>query len=128
MINFLATGLTAMVQSIKGVNLDLTELLVCSLIAQCFVLVYSSIILPVNMRYGTEKGRIILIVMAVAMGGILGGSGSLLEAENSNVVLLVNGLNAFGMVEMLFLMVIICGVINVVSYFVCVKWMQKKEY
>lgn len=128
LINVLATGLTALVQVFKGGAMDLPELLICAFTAQSVILIYSAIILPVNMRYGTEKGRVILVIVAIAMGALLGGSGSLLQMENAGIATLLGGIYQFGVVELLLAVVLVCAVISVASYFICVKWMEKKQY
>ncbi len=127
-INILATSLTALVQAFKSGRTDLTELLVCSFVAESVILIYSAVGLPVNMRYGTEKGRVILIIMAIAIGAFVGGSKSLLEAGNEKTVATDWWISQFGVVELLMVMVFVCIVVNVISYLVCVKWMEKKQY
>lgn len=127
-INLVSTGLTGFIQAFKSGAVDMTEILICAFTAQSVILVYSAIVLPVNMRFGTEKGRIILIIMAIAIGALLGGSGALLETENENVLAVLNGIYQFGVLEMLIFIVGICVVITGISFAVCVKWMEKKEY
>ncbi len=128
LVNLLSTGLTAFIQMLKNGAVDIEELLICALLAQCVIFVYSSVILPVNMRYGTEKGRVILIIMAVAIGALLGGSGTMLETRDEKALLLLSGMYPFGAMELLLSLVAICIVISLVSFAVCVKWMEKKEY
>lgn len=128
LVNLLSTGLTAFIQMLKSGAMDIKELLVCALLAQCVIIVYSSVVLPVNMRYGTEKGRIILIIMAVAIGALLGGSGTMLEARDEKALSFFGVMYPFGVVGLLLSAAVICTVISLVSFAVCVKWMKKKEY
>lgn len=127
-INVLATGLTAMVQVFKGGVLDITELLIYAITAQCVVFVYSAIIIPVNMRYGTEKGRIILIIVAIAIGALIGGSGSLLEFGGESGEFFVNGISQYVMVKWMMAILAVSIGICIISYYICIKWMGKKEY
>ncbi len=128
LINLVSTGLTGLIQVFKSGNIDMAEILICAFTAQSIILVYSAIVLPVNMRYGTEKGRIILIIMAIAIGAFLGGSGTLLESGDEHILTLLNGIYQFGVVELLLFIVVICVIITGISFAVCVKWMEKKEY
>lgn len=128
LLNIVATGFTALVQMIKGGYADGAELMICAFSAQIVILIYSAIVLPVSMRYGTEKGRIILIIVAVAIGALFGGSGSLLKSGSADELLFNTSILASGMPGLLFGTVVICVGICVVSYFICVKWMEKKEY
>lgn len=128
LINLVSTGLTGLIQVFKSGTVDMKEILICAFTAQIVILVYSAIVLPVNMCFGTEKGRIILIIMAIAIGALLGGSGALLETKNENILAVLNGIYQFGVVELLLLIVIACVVITGISFAVCVKWMEKKEY
>ena len=128
LVNLVSTGLTGVIQMYKSGAVDITEMLICAFTAQIVILVYSAIVLPVNMCFGTEKGRIILIIMAIAIGALFGGSGALLETKNENILAVLNGIYQFGVVELLLLIVIACVVITGISFAVCVKWMEKKEY
>ena len=128
LINLVSTGLTGFIQVFKSGMVDMKEILICAFTAQIVILVYSAIVLPVNMCFGTEKGRIILIIMAFAIGALFGGSGALFETKNENILAVINGIYQFGVVELLLLIVIACVVITGISFAVCVKWMEKKEY
>lgn len=128
LVNFFSTGLTALIRVFRGGTMDMAELLLCAFTAQSVILVYSAVVLPVNMRYGTEKGRVILIIMAVAIGALLGGSGNVLETGKAETLSLMNGVYRLEAVELLLLIMVICIAVSVVSFQVCVKWMEKKEY
>ncbi len=128
LINLVSTGLTGFIQVLKSGNVDMAEILICAFTAQSIILVYSAIVLPVNMRYGTEKGRIILILMVIVIGALLGGSSGLIAAGDEKILSLFNGIYQFGIVELLFLIMVICVAITAISFAVCVKWMEKKEY
>ena len=128
LINFVSTGFTYISGMIRGMEINFFELLVCSLTAQIIVLIYSAFMLPVNMCLGTEKGRIVMIIMAVLIGAILGGSESLLETQNETVTGFFTSVYQFGIVELLLAALFICFAVILISYRLTVKWMEKKEY
>lgn len=126
--NIMATILINVVLSIgKGVGIIPLELIVNAMLAQFMVLIYISLVLPVDIRFGTDKGMIIVVLMAVVIGAVgpmLGNinvdSGlmyKLSEAEITSVP-----------VNQALLLMSVGGVFAIVSYFVSVKLMKQMEY
>lgn len=126
--NIMATILINVVLSIgKGVGIMPLELIVNAMLAQFMVLIYISLVLPVDIRFGTDKGMIIVVLMAVVIGAagpMLGNinvdSGlmyKLSEAEITSVP-----------VNTALLLMSVGGVFVIVSYFISVKLMKQMEY
>ena len=126
--NIMATILINVVLSIgKGVGIMPLELIVNAMLAQFMVLIYISLVLPVDIRFGTDKGMIIVVLMAVVIGAVgpmLGNinvdSGlmyKLSEAEITSVP-----------VNQALLLMSVGGVFAIVSYFISVKLMRQMEY
>ena len=126
--NIMATILINVVLSIgKGVGIMPLELIVNAMLAQFMVLIYISLVLPVDIRFGTDKGMIIVVLMAVVIGAVgpmLGNinvdSGlmyKLSEAEITSVP-----------VNTALLLMSVGGVFVIVSYFISVKLMKQMEY
>ena len=126
--NIMATILINVVLSIgKGVGVMPLELIVNAMLAQFMVLIYISLVLPVDIRFGTDKGMIIVVLMAVVIGAVgpmLGNinvdSGlmyKLSEAEITSVP-----------VNQALLLMSVGGVFVIVSYFISVKLMKQMEY
>lgn len=128
LVNLLASGLAYSSQAVKGGGADISEYLICALSAQIVILVYSAFALPVNICFGTEKGRIVMIIMAVSVGAVLGGTGKLFETQNEQVMGVLAAVYQLGMVELLLLLLLFCAAFMVVSCLAAVKWMEKKEY
>ena len=127
-VNILATGLTYLTRTFKGGTVDITEFLVYAFSAQSIILLYTALALPVNIRYGTEKGRFVIIILAIAIGALLGSSGHLPETGGTNALEVFGIISQFGIVELLLLVLLVCVLLTVVSFLVCVKWVKKKEY
>ena len=126
--NIMATILINVVLNIgKGVGIMPLELIVNAMLAQFMVLIYISLVLPVDIRFGTDKGMIIVVLMAVVIGAVgpmLGNinvdSGlmyKLSEAEITSVP-----------VNQALLLMSVGGVFAIVSYFISVKLMKQMEY
>ena len=126
--NIMATILINVVLSIgKGVGIMPLELIVNAMLAQFMVLIYISLVLPVDIRFGTDKGMIIVVLMAVVIGAVgpmlsninvdSGLMHKLSEAEITSVP-----------VNQALLLMSVGGVFAIVSYFVSVKLMKQMEY
>ena len=126
--NIMATILINVVLSIgKGVGIMPLELIVNAMLAQFMVLIYISLVLPVDIRFGTDKGMIIVVLMAVVIGAVgpmlnninvdSGLMHKLSEAEITSVP-----------VKLALLLMSVGGVFAIVSYFISVKLMKQMEY
>ncbi len=126
--NIMATILINVVLSIgKGVGIMPLELIVNAMLAQFMVLIYISLVLPVDIRFGTDKGMIIVVLMAVVIGAagpMLGNinvdSGLMYKLSESEITSVP--------VNQALLLMSVGGVFVIVSYFISVKLMKQMEY
>ena len=126
--NIMATILINVVLSIgKGVGVMPLELIVNAMLAQFMVLIYISLVLPVDIRFGTDKGMIIVVLMAVVIGAVgpmLGNinvdSGLMYKLSESEITSVP--------VNTALLLMSVGGVFVIVSYFISVKLMKQMEY
>ena len=126
--NIMATILINVVLSIgKGVGIMPLELIVNAMLAQFMVLIYISLVLPVDIRFGTDKGMIIVVLMAVVIGAagpMLGNinvdSGLMYKLSESEITSVP--------VNQALLLMSVGGVFAIVSYFISVKLMKQMEY
>lgn len=126
--NIMATILINVVLSIgKGVGIMPLELIVNAMLAQFMVLIYISLVLPVDIRFGTDKGMIIVVLMAVVIGAVgpmLGNinvdSGLMYKLSESEITSVP--------VNTALLLMSVGGVFAIVSYFISVKLMKQMEY
>ena len=126
--NIMATILINVVLSIgKGVGIMPLELIVNAMLAQFMVLIYISLVLPVDIRFGTDKGMIIVVLMAVVIGAagpMLGNinvdSGLMYKLSESEITSVP--------VNTALLLMSVGGIFAIVSYFISVKLMKQMEY
>ena len=126
--NIMATILINVVLSIgKGVGIMPLELIVNAMLAQFMVLIYISLVLPVDIRFGTDKGMIIVVLMAVVIGAagpMLGNinvdSGLMYKLSEPEITSVP--------VNTALLLMSVGGVFVIVSYFISVKLMKQMEY
>ena len=126
--NILATILINVVLYIgKGVGIMPLELIVNAMLAQFMVLIYISLVLPVDIRFGTDKGMIIVVLMAV----VIGAAGPMLSNINVDSGLMYklseSEITSVPVNQALLLMSV-GGVFAIVSYFISVKLMKQMEY
>ena len=126
--NIMATILINVVLSIgKGVSIMPLELIVNAMLAQFMVLIYISLVLPVDIRFGTDKGMIIVVLMAV----VIGAAGPMLSNINVDSGLMYklseSEITSVPVNQALLLMSV-GGVFVIVSYFISVKLMKQMEY
>ena len=126
--NIMATILINVVLSIgKGVGVMPLELIVNAMLAQFMVLIYISLVLPVDIRFGTDKGMIIVVLMAV----VIGAAGPMLSNINvdSGLMYKLSESEITSVpVNTALLLMSVGGVFVIVSYFISVKLMKQMEY
>ena len=89
-------------------------------------MVFLSVMLPVQLKYGAEKGRIaLLVIAAVCIAG-----GLLLERipMNFDILVLLVKINAMNDAVLSGIVSLICICIVVISYLVSCRVMEKKEF
>lgn len=126
--NIMATILINVVLSIgKGVGIMPLELIVNAMLAQFMVLIYISLVLPVDIRFGTDKGMIIVVLMAV----VIGAAGPMLSNINvdSGLMYKLSESEITSVpVNTALLLMSVGGIFAIVSYFISVKLMKQMEY
>ena len=126
--NIMATILINVVLSIgKGVSIMPLELIVNAMLAQFMVLIYISLVLPVDIRFGTDKGMIIVVLMAVVIGAV-GPMLSNINVDSGLMYKLSESELTSVPVNTALLLMSVGGVFVIVSYFISVKLMKQMEY
>ena len=126
--NIMATILINVVLSIgKGVGIMPLELIVNAMLAQFMVLIYISLVLPVDIRFGTDKGMIIVVLMAVVIGAV-GPMLSNINVDSGLMYKLSEAEITSVPVNQALLLMSVGGVFGIVSYFISVKLMKQMEY
>lgn len=126
--NIMATILINAVLSIgKGVGVMPLELIVNAMLAQFMVLIYISLVLPVDIRFGTDKGMIIVVLMAVVIGAV-GPMLSNINVDSGLMYKLSEAEITSVPVNQALLLMSVGGVFAIVSYFISVKLMKQMEY
>ena len=126
--NIMATILINVVLSIgKGVGIMPLELIVNAMLAQFMVLIYISLVLPVDIRFGTDKGMIIVVLMAVVIGAVGPMLGNI-NVDSGLMYKLSEAAITSVPVNQALLLMSVGGVFAIVSYFVSVKLMKQMEY
>ena len=126
--NIMATILINVVLNIgKGVGIMPLELIVNAMLAQFMVLIYISLVLPVDIRFGTDKGMIIVVLMAVVIGAV-GPMLSNINVDSGLMYKLSESEITSVPVNQALLLMSVGGVFAIVSYFISVKLMKQMEY
>jgi hypothetical protein len=118
--------------AIKHYQLNITEVLIGSITAAFALYVLLNILLPVQLKYGNEKSRIVMIVIvAVVILGVALGN-SLLDKLNINKAVLEQRLEQFFTNASIPLLLIIIAIVGVAVTFISLRIseevMKKKQF
>lgn len=115
------------ISGFRGQLVTVSELLAVSVASMSTAIFMISLVLPAHIKYGSEKGRVAMIVIFLVVG-VIGG------AVYGLTTML--GIDLDGLIEPLFYspvkMLLVAGVfaaaIMVISYLISVKIIEKKEF
>lgn len=127
-VGVLVSAITSFaISEFKGQLVTAPEWIAVSVASMCMAIFMISLVLPSHIKYGSEKGRVAMIVIFLVLGVVGGGVYGFSEMA---------GIDLEGMLEELFYspvkMVLTAGVVSIVvmsvSYLVSVKVIEKKEF
>lgn len=111
---------------VRGSTGDIPELLVTALITIPIYLLILSLLIPIQVRYGAEKSRVVLMVLGGGVAVVAITFMNVVPAETAlRIGMAFDGLSVGVILAILF----VAAVIGVtVSYTICCSILEKKEY
>lgn len=111
---------------IKGMSIEglLESVIVCVV----FMGIYSAFMIPVQLIYGSEKGRIVMVVSVLVAAGIGFVGVKLLEMLNISLINILSFIENIGMIEMTIGISVCVIVLLCCSYRICIYKISKNEY
>jgi hypothetical protein len=89
---------------------------------------FCAVNLPIQFKFGVEKGRIALIgVTAVAFAAVLGLS-KIAKLFGTSIIEVINRLDTINPISLFGIIACICIAAYVISYSISVKIMEKKQF
>ena len=125
-INVIISAIIVVTSVIRG-ELELKELMRIDFAIICMVSIFIAIMLPVNMKFGVEKGRILMVVLFAGFMGILMLMENMLDKLEHFLANVLQQLDKNPMLVFLGT-VVICVVINAASMAITVHIVKKKEF
>ena len=124
---FVSTLLVVIVQLIKG-NASLTDLLLPSLAFLPLVLFFLAVMLPIQLKFGSEKGRIVLIgvIGLIFLLGVLAVKAA--EALHIDLAFLFNSLSSLSMSALIFGAIAVMLLLLLLSLKISMAVMNRKEF
>ncbi len=127
----LSVGTGAMLDGGADMASALSELVVMIPLMGCLVLTILSVIIPVHLKYGAEKGRVVLIILVgglVALAYLVSRLMQMAGGEPVAVTKLLQKLERMGMGPVILAALVATGAVVAISLAVSMRIMRKKEY
>ncbi len=127
----LSVGTSAMLDGGADMASALSELVVMIPLMGCLVLTILSVMIPVHLKYGAEKGRVVLIILVgglVALAYLVSRLMQMAGGEPVAVTKLLQKLERMGMGPVILAALVATGAVVAVSLAVSMRIMRKKEY
>lgn len=122
----LATIILIAFNTIKGLPINVFNILTLMCGSLLGAAIASSLFIPLIYKFGSEKGRTIMIIVVFAIGGCIAGIIELLDMH-FNQAFINNTLN-FISTNILPIMILIMIIILLFSYFLTLKIYMRKEF
>ena len=88
---------------------------------------FATVVIPLQLKFGTEKGRVVLFVLFGCIAFLIVGVKKLLSPYEGDAMSFVNGLQGISMGTVMAVIIGFCVLVGLISYFCSVRIMQKKE-
>ncbi len=88
---------------------------------------FATIIIPLQLKFGAEKGRVALFVLFGCLALAIVAVKNFFASSAEDTLNLMNGLRGIPMGTVIFVIFAICVLVGFISYFCSVRIMQKKE-
>lgn len=124
---FVSTLLVVIVQLTKGAA-SLTDLLLPSLALLPFMLFLLAVMLPIQLKFGSEKGRIVLIgvIGLIVLLGVLAVKAA--EALHIDLAFFFNSLSSLSMSALIFGAIAVMLLLLLLSLKISMAVMNRKEF
>lgn len=123
----LAFVLNTAINILKDSQMDFNELIFASAVIFFIMLVYISLLIPIQLKFGGEHGRVVLFAVVILSIAAAFGLIKLLEIFNIDLNWIVNTVIWENAVLSAVIGVVITGLLIFLSYFVSNRIMKKRE-
>jgi len=124
---FLAFILTTIVSTVNGFP-EMSEFIMTVLIAFVATLFMQAVMIPVQLKFGSEKGRIAMIAtvgIAITLGNVIV---QLLNKLGMDIVSIVNGLQSLNLAILTALVLVVTIILLLISVKISIAVIMKKEF
>ncbi len=88
----------------------------------------TAIIVPLQLKFGAEKSRLVLFILFGLIAVLVVGSSSFLEDAANPLFKIANTLHDIPGFVTILILIAVCGIVSVISYLFSVQIMEKKEF
>ncbi len=112
---------------IGGQNIDLVASFPELLMILPSMVTLSTVILPLQLKFGSEKGKVALFVICGCLAAVFMFTKNMLFSTEENVIRMVNGLEGISMSVIILGIIVVCALVYFITYSCSVKIMSNKE-
>ncbi len=109
-----------------GIDLGSELLMLISVIPAMYI--SADIMIPLQLKYGSEKSRIVLFIIFGAIAVLVYGTKSFTASMDNPFASIVNTLDSLPGYVVLLTIIGVCAVVTVISYICSARIMEKKEF
>lgn len=113
---------------IKPSGSDMMEVLatgMAAIVVSCLIL---ALTIPLQIKFGADKGKIVIMAGMGVLGFLIAGIGSIIKFGEGDISKILIFLTGEGEKVLLLGMVLFTGIVSIASYFISVRFIEKKEY
>lgn len=120
--------LAVLLKSVITKDLDMGPIFATALMYLLMVQLFCAVNLPIQFKFGVEKGRIALFGVTAAAFAVVVGLSKIIEFFGMNMIEVFNQLDTINPIYLFGITACICIIAYVISFSISVKIMEKKQF
>lgn len=125
---FLVLSAMTAVSGVKGDGIAVEDMFAAEIAAIMVAVVFLSFTIPIQLKFGAEKGRMALMAVSIVIFILIWGGASILKKMNQSPVKLVNRLDEIPLGQFACGVLAACAVLMLVSAAVSLRFLKQREF
>ena len=117
-----------LITKIKPSGSDIMEVLATGMVTIVISCLILALTLPLQIKFGADKGKIAIMAGMGIIGFLIAGIGSVIKLGEGEIKEILIFLTGDGEKILLLGIVLLTGIVSIASYFISVRFIEKREY
>lgn len=127
-VGMVSTVIALIVSQVKGGSLSVEELLSTGLGTFIVVVVFLALTIPVQLKFGGDKGRMAMMAIVLAVIAAVFGVTAIVKATGGNIDSILNYLSKASDIQIVCVLIVVGVIAIIASMIVSIRILKKREF